>query len=325
MIALDVLHQISAASSRVAQEKIILDAYGANCFEFFEAAKLAADPFISFGVKKVAEILEDDGAAGTFTFAAFRTLCNRLQARTLSGDAARLAIRAAAEHCHVGTWNELYRRVLLKDLGIDVSIINQMLARLGSDVDSFQIPIFRCQIPSVTNKPPPGGLRLLDVKLDGTRLLAVLGASVGLYTANGALSSCHDLETALHPLATRLPAPIVLDGVRIANGQFVVFDLIPLCDFRNRLCLRRQCDRRTMLEHLARSGAFSDTQLVRVLPQIEVDVRTDAGRNAFAEFNQHAISHGHTAIVIKKPEASYVGKRTTAWLIRKAESAVTNT
>lgn len=313
MLPLDVIEQISTASSRIAKERIIIDAYANNCFEFFEAVRLAADPFITFGVKKVAKIMEDDGAVGTFTFADFRALCDRLYARTLTGEAARIALHEAAERCNVPTWNLLYRRVLLKDLSIDQEIFDHVLTRLGADALRYRIPVFRCQMATSSAKPQ-SGQRLLDVKLDGTRVLAVLGASVGLYTMDGAIMPCPELEQALHSLASHTPAPIVLDGVKIQTGEYVLFDLIPLADFRDRCCVKPQRDRRTMLELLQRSGVFAETRLVRVLPQVEVDFQTSEGQSAFIEFGRQAIEHGHSAIVIKKPDAPYVGKRTTAWI-----------
>ena len=144
------------------------------------------------------------------------------------------------------------------------------------------------------------------------------------YTASGEIFETPALEQALQALALRIPAPIVLDGVLTDNG-YIVFDLIPLADFRLGVSSKTQRVRRQMLEMLQRSGAFNETRLVRVLPQIEVNYETDEGRTSFFEFNRQALHHGYTEIVIKKPEAIYSGKRTAAWLIRKAEYTATNT
>jgi hypothetical protein len=318
--ALDVIKRLSEAESDASREKIILEAYSQNCLEFFEATALAADPFATFGIKKVAEIIEDDGEVGTFSFTDFRNLCGALQARTLAGESARLAIRNAAERCHAETWNQLYRRVLLKDPAISPTVINTLLDRLGSDTEKFRIPIFRCQMATRTRKAPPAGLRLIDHRLRGTRLFAVLNRTVTLYEASGVVIDIPALEHALQPLALRVPAPIVLDGVQTETGAYVVFDLIPLADFRSGTSSKTQRARRTLLETLLRSGAFSETRLVRVLSQIEIDCHTAEGRKSFFEFNEQALQYGYTEIVIKKPEAPYFGKRTTAWLIRKADT-----
>ena len=324
MIALDVVKRLSATDSDVAKEQIVLDAYSQKCFEFFEATALAADPFVTFGVKKVAEILEDDGATGSFSFADFKILCAALQNRTLTGDAARLAIRDAAERCHEQTWNLLYRRVLLKHPVIDVKFLNHLIDRLGSDAARFRIPVFRCQTATRTTKAPPSGLRLIDIRLRGTRLFAALSRTVTFYTANGETMEDTALAHALQPLAARVPAPIVCDGVLTADG-YMLFDLIPLADFQVGTSSKTQRVRRQMLETLQRSGAFGENRLVRVLSQIVIDYDTDEGKKLFFEFNKQAMQYGYTEIVIKKPDALYSGKRTAAWLIRKAEDGATNT
>ena len=318
------LLDLAATASPAEQETILLGAYAANCFEFFEAVKLAADPFIVFGVTKVAEILDGDDADGTFAFADFRRLCELLSSGALTDEAARLAIRRAAEFCHVPTWNLLYRRVLLKNLAVDTAVVGRVFAQLKSVPKRFLIPRFHCQMATATKKLP-SGIRLLDVQLTGTRLLAVLGSRVSLFTADGVLYPCADLEQVLRPLASHLPAPLVLDGVQVGTGDYVLFDLIPFNEFRDRLCRKKQRERRFALESLQRTGAFGETRRVRVLPQVEIDFRTADGQTAFGDFNRRAIEHGYSAIVLKNPEANYVCKRTTAWMIRKSQIIAMNT
>ncbi len=62
---------------------------------------------------------------------------------------------------------------------------------------------------------------------------------------------------------------------------------------------------------------------VFVLPQIEVDLDCPAGQSAFADFNRQAILDGCEGIMLKDPDAPYVGKRTAAWLKRKPIMEVT--
>jgi hypothetical protein len=315
MQAFDVIEQLAIAPSRNRREQIILDAYSANCSDFFEAAQLAADPFINFGVTKVAEIIEDDGAVGNLTFADFRRLANRLRVQTLSGDAVRLAIREAAERCHTQTWNLLYRRILLKDLRVvDTTLLNRVLKRLGPLGEQFCIPEFRCQTAMASRSKPVKGQYLVDTKLSGNRLLAVLDKIPMLHKTSGAAErTCPALVQALQPLAARLPKPIVLDGVLASTGEYVVFDMIPLSDFRARLSTKTQLQRRVMLELLQTSGALSGVG-VRVLPQIKVDFDTVEGNRAFAEFGQQALEQGHHAVVLKRADAPYQGKQNRAWM-----------
>ena len=62
MQPLFVMQRLAATQSRTDKEQIIFDALMNDCEQFFIGARLATDPLITFGVKKVAEILEDDGA-----------------------------------------------------------------------------------------------------------------------------------------------------------------------------------------------------------------------------------------------------------------------
>jgi DNA ligase-1 len=317
MQAFEVIEQLTAATSRARREQIILDAYTVNCTEFFEAVRLAADPFISFGVKKVAEIIEDDGACGTLTFADFRRLCDQLRTQTLKGDAARILIRDAAQRCHARTWNGLYRRILLKDLRVvETSLINRVLKRLGPIATKLSVPIFRCQTATTSLSKPLSGQYLVDIKLSGMRLFAVLDKIVQFHDAHGVaeLGQTYPiLMQALQPLAAKLPSPIVLDGVFTKTGDYVVFDMIPYSDFRARASAKTQLQRRVMLELLQTAGVFSGTR-VRVLPQIKINFATDEGKQAFAEFGQQAIEQGHHALMVKRLDAPYQGKQNRAWM-----------
>lgn len=326
MQSIFVVQNLLAAPTRAAKERIILDAYATNCFEFFEARRIADDPFIHFGLDRVAEILEDDGDIGTFSFVDFRALCDRLSSGRLSEEATREAIHKAAERCHAPTWNLIYRRVLLKDFkAAPMSIVDPVLKRLGVSAARYRTPVFQCQTAVAGLSKMPTGARLVDVKLTGMRVLTLLDGTVSVRTGDGKLIDdnrklAHDLRA----LAVRLPTSMVLDGVLTGMGDYYVFDLIPLGDFHDRLCAKPQSERRVTLERLQASGGFSDARQVKVLPQIEIDFATDEGRLAVAEFSERALDDGYTALVIKKPDAHYVGKRSSAWAVKKIEARRNN-
>ncbi len=115
MSAVDVLRRLSATTSRTEKEAIIEEAFRSVEREFFIGAQLAYDVLVTFGVQKVPEILEDDGAPGTFTCSNFLALAEKLRRRQLTGHAARDALMDAADRSHTDTWNVFYRNVLLKD------------------------------------------------------------------------------------------------------------------------------------------------------------------------------------------------------------------
>ncbi|RYD42667.1 MAG: ATP-dependent DNA ligase, partial [Verrucomicrobiaceae bacterium] len=109
MKAADYIEQISATQSRIEKEQIIFGAFMQGHRDLFVGAKLAYDPLISFGVKKVALIdAPPDDDPGTFTFDDFLNLAAALRTRSLTGHAARDAINEAAASCHIATWNLFY-------------------------------------------------------------------------------------------------------------------------------------------------------------------------------------------------------------------------
>jgi hypothetical protein len=316
MRAIDVIQQLAVAPSRQRKEQILLDAYGQNCREFFILVRLAMDPFINFGIKKVAEILEDDGDPGSLTCESFLQLCNDLRTRKLSGDTARAAINQAAETCHAVTWNQLYRRVLLKDLRvIDQTVMNKVLKRLGSAAEAFQIPQFRCQMATRCLDRPQTGHYLIDVDIAGKRCITVLDKSAWSYDTKGMSYELPvELLQPLCLIAAHLTASIVLDGVITGSGEYLLFDIIQLEDFRAKSSNKTQQQRRRILEQLQTSGVFSASRLIRVVPQVEVDLDSKAGNQLFEEFVRQAIERGERALMLKKPDALYQAKQSRAWM-----------
>lgn len=350
------MQRLAATKSRTDKEQIIFDAFMRGCHQFFIGAKLAIDPLNSFGVKKVAEILEDDGAIGTFTFDDFRDLASRLQARSLIGHAARDAIHAAAESCDFAAWNQFYRRILLKDLnvGVDGTTINKVLMKLlpaYPDAEQYLIPVFKCQLAhdgeDKAHVKKLRGKKLLDTKLDGMRVLSVMDKDVGLatmFSRNGLpLDTFPEILTALTNILHQMPGSLVFDGELMSPRGFqhlmslvrrkephpdtaiiryALFDIIPLKDFKLSHCPKTQRERRAILELLQENGVFMEETNERrkklyVVPQIEVDLDTEAGQTAFRNFNRWALDEAFEGIMLKDPEAPYEGKRTAAWLKKK--------
>ena len=345
------MQRLAATTSRIDKEQIVMDAFMNQCHEFFVGAKLALDPLVSFGVAKVAEILEDDGDPGDLTFSEFLELANRLRTRALSGNGARDAIRDAAARCHAPTWNLFYRRVLLKDLkvGVETKTINKVLKKLAAYPEAREhiIPVFACQLAEdgedPKHKKKVKGRRLIDAKLDGVRTLAVLDKdtdSVKLFSRNGLqFGNFPELHEALHKLLPKLPGAFVLDGEMVspqgfqhlmkmvqrkeyhadmASIRYAVFDILPLGDFKMGECRKTQAERHALLEALHEAGLWSETAgKVYVIPQIEIDFDTDEGQAAFAEFSRRTLADGYEGIMIKDPEAPYLGKRSVAWLKSK--------
>lgn len=344
---LDLFRQLSATTKRSEKEQALFAAFMEGNREFFALARLAYDPLISFGVKKVAQIDEDDGEPGTLTFAEFVALAHRLRQRELTGHAARDAILDAAGRCHAPTWNEVYRRVLLRDLDIGVteSTVNKVLNKLvvaEPEARDYLIPVFGAQLAHDGNKPEHQkkikGEKYLDVKFDGVRLFTFLDKETGTitqYSREGAvLENFTAIRDSLRDLLDKLPGSVVLDGevigrnfqdlmtqvqrtknVDTQHARLALFDIIPLGDFLAGECTKTQRQRHAILCELETSGLRQSTGgLVFVVPKVLVDLDTDEGQAQLAQFNKEALEAGYEGVMVKDPDAPYKGNRNASWL-----------
>ena len=346
----DVIVALSEIDSRLAKEDIVKQAWDLNIREFFLGAQMAYDSLISYGVKKIPLIEEDDGSVPTFTWQDFVQLAHKLKTRQLTGHAARDAMIAAANACDMHSWNNFYRRVLLKDFkcGATDSTINKVLENIvaqakkdkgTTDANNYLIPVFECQLAKNGEDHPKKmvGDKLLDYKLDGCRLLTVVDVEtqeVTQYTRNGKINDrFSDIKTKLQSMLPMFKTSMVLDGevisknfqtlmtqvnrkenVDTSDAKLALFDIIPLGDFRNGVCNIKLLDRHELLMTLI-PGFETHTQgLVYVLPKLMVNLSTPEGQNTFKEFNREALDSGVEGIMIKDPKAPYECKRTFGWL-----------
>lgn len=340
------LRNLAATSSRLDKEQLILDAWMKGERDFFKGCQLAYDILISFGVAKVPEIAEDDGQTGTFQFSDLVNLAHQLQTRALTGNAARDAMREAALNSDFAEWNEFFRRVLMKDLraGISESTVNKILEKLGkSDPDALNyiVPVFSCQLAKdgndEANVKKVSGKKMLDVKLDGVRLLTIIdkaNRTVTQYTRNGKENNNFPhIRKALEPFIDIFPVSMVLDGEVIAKNfqelmtmvnrkekldsseaKLALFDILPLDDFKKGKCKMTQEDRHKVLASLMGDFQTHTKDSVYVIPKITVDLNTPEGQAAFKQFNKETVEAGYEGIMVKDPKAPYETKRTAAWL-----------
>lgn len=320
MQTIQILKALASTSSRNEKEQIVFKAFMEGERDFFIAARLALDPLTSFGVQKVAEIMEPDDTPNGLPFTDFLKLAHRLRRRELTGHAARDAIHAACERSDYETWNIFYRRILLKDfkVGVDSSTINKVLKKIVQahpEAKEFMIPIWSPQLATdgaddegVLLPKHRKGTKLLDVKFDGVRLVTILDkdqGSVVQYTREGRVNeNFPHIVAALEQFLPHLPGSIVLDGEITANSfqelmeqlntkesasastKLAVFDIIPLTDFKAGECTVGQKARHEMLVTLCTSDLFRKTvgDTIYALPKLEVDFDTEEGNAAFEEF-----------------------------------------
>lgn len=342
----DVIQALEQTNSRLEKERVLRDAWQAGITEFFQGAKWACDSLLTFGVKKV-PLLADADPAGfrpSFSWQNFQELVDKLAARELTGNAARDAISQAADGTQQHVWNNFYRRVLLKDLrcGVTETTINKVLKAQGALAQPYIIPVFSCQLAEdgVDHEHRITGVRMLDHKLDGVRLLSVLDVetqTVTQYTRNGKLNdNFPQICQWLSSLLPRLKHSVVLDGevvsanfqslmtqvnrksnVDTSDAHLALFDVVPLADFKKGRCEITQQDRHDIVVGL---GGFLEAQSqgkIYVIPKLTVDLDTPEGQDTYREFNREALDLGFEGIMIKDPFAAYTTKRGFAWLKKK--------
>lgn len=343
MAFVSILSRLSETTSRIEKESILSQAFIDEEFQLFEGLKLAYDPLITFGVAKVALIEEDDDFEGDFTFDDFKALANDLIARRLTGNAARDAIKDAASRASVKEWNLFYRRILLKDMaiGVEAKTINKVLKNFGKEAIDYIIPVFGCQLAQdgVKHEKKIKGKKLLDVKLDGVRLISVLDKesnSVTQFTRNGKVNeNFEEIRKSLENMLPYLAQSVVLDGEVVSSSfqelmtqlnrkdnidtsstRYALFDFVPLEDFEQGESPMSQSDRHAILSGLEYEGVLQKAtgSVVYVVPKLAVDLDTQEGQDAFKRFNREALEAGYEGVMVKDPDAPYVGKRSMAWL-----------
>jgi len=331
-----IIQELEADSSRLAKEAILKREAEANNEEFFEGCRLALDNLISFGVKKVPIYSGPDGQG--LPWAAFSQLANSLYRRELTGHDARDAIELAMGASTKDEWNGWYRRILIKDLrcGVSEKTINKVLK--GTNI--APVPVFEVMLAhdGANHEKKIKGLKLLEPKLDGVRVLTVINMenrTVTQYTRNGkVLENFTHITTAIQDNIDLIGRSMVLDGEMIStsfqalmkqvhrkdnvqadDAVLMLFDIIPLSEFQRGLSILGQRRRTNLLRGM--KAMFDKIGNIGIVPQLEVDLDSYVGELQFKQYNQEAIENGYEGIMIKEPNAPYECKRSVSWLKAK--------
>lgn len=344
-----IIRRLEEHASRLDKEAIIADAVNEDLPEFFEGLKMALDPLVTFGVKKVPIKKTDDTSQG-MSWSVFCTLANSLRDRELTGHAARDAIQLAMEVATQRQWNDWYRRILIKDLrcGVSEKTVNKVVTKLKRT--DLAIPIFSCMLAHDTanHENKMKGKKQLEFKLDGVRTLAVIhdteGKRIELLSRSG--KQFHNFDHVIENIRAVLkenpaPFPLVLDG-EIMSASFqalmkqlhrkdtaiatdavlYLFDTIPLADFMSKKYSKPQTDRSKITKAWVEQHQAT-LDHVRFLDSEVVDLDTDEGQARFKEFNRIAIENKFEGVMIKDIKAPYVCKRAHSWLKAKPYIEVT--
>ena len=340
----EIIKHLEADNSKLAKQAILLEAMQEGLDEFFEGITMALDPLVTFGVKKVPErsdVLTGQG----LNWVTFKALALELQTRQLTGHAARDAIEFAMSVATTEQWNGFYRRILIKDLRCGMS--EKTVNKVAKEFPQYAIPIFGCQLAhdSANHEKKMAGVKQIEVKLDGVRVLAVCRAGkVELFSRNGRqFHNFPHIVAEIEAVLAAKPAPYdcVLDGeVMSADFQDLMkqlqrkdgkkatdavlhlFDFIPLADFLKGTWDTPQTTRSNLVKYWVLEHE-SVLQHVTACEWEDVDLDSKVGEARFVELNKAAVDGGYEGVMIKDVDAPYNCKRSHAWLKAKPFIEVT--
>ena len=342
-VAADWIRDLESSDSRLHKERVIekallaskLGSANAQCFLF--NCYQAYNPYYTFHVKQVPESEGIEHAENPWSV--FWGLLEGLRTRSFSGHRARDAIVECMKQFDSVEWNNLCRRVLIKDLrcGISEKTLNKVLGRT-----EWRIPVFSCQLAQDSTDQPKKlkGIKRLECKLDGVRVLAVVnGMDVTLYSRNGKqfenfpqiAQAVQDNRTAFLHYGGGFGGRFVLDGEivgesfqklmkqahrksdAVTDGMvYHVFDIIPLDSFVEGHYNAQQHKRIEALEHTR--AKLPENCSIQIMNGLDVDLDTAEGHDIMQRYAEAAVAGGFEGIMIKSMDAPYLCKRTDYWM-----------
>jgi DNA ligase-1 len=268
----------------------------------------------------------------------FWALLEDLRTRGISGHRARDAIQECAEQFDSDEWNMLCRRVLIKDLrcGISEKTINKVVGKT-----EWKIPVFNVQLAQDSTDQPKKmkGIKRLEVKLDGVRVIAVVqGATCTLYSRNGKefenfpqVSEAIEANRKAFQYGRGTGGNFVLDGeivgesfqalmkqaqrksnAKTAGMVYHIFDIIPLDALKEGHCNIPQNKRIDWID--SAKAVLDQTDCLRIMPGMNVDLDTAEGHDVMQRFAQASVEQGYEGIMIKNLDAPYECKRSDFWM-----------
>ena len=336
------IRDLESSDSRIHKEKVIekalmaakLGSADAQCFLF--NCYQAYNPFYVFGIRQVPETTGLTGRGNPWT--QFWAMLEALRTRYITGNRAREAVEQMSQEFDSEEWNGLARRVLIKDLrcGISEKTINKVVGKT-----EYKIPIFSCQLAQDSTDQPKKlkGIKRLECKLDGVRVLAVVqGTDVTLYSRNGKqFENFPQIAQAIEDNSKAFLATHHHGGRFVLDGEIVgesfqklmkqahrksdavtdgmvyhVFDIIPLDSFVEGHYNAQQHKRIEMLE-CVRAKLPADGPL-QIMPGLDVDLDTAEGHDIMQRYAEAAVEGGFEGIMIKSLDAPYQCKRSDSWM-----------
>jgi DNA ligase-1 len=345
-LAADWIRDLESSDSRLHKESVIekalvaarLGSTNAQCFLY--NCYLAYNPFFVYNVRQVPETQDLESRPNPWV--QFWALLEALRTRSITGHRARDAIADLSLQFDSLEWNNLCRRVLIKDLrcGISDKTLNKVLKNTD-----WVIPVFTCQLAQDSTDQPKKlkGIKRLECKLDGVRVLAVIeDGDVTLYSRNGKVfENFPEIADAVRQHSTafvageggghRIHQRIVLDGEIVGESfqklmkqahrksnavttgmTYHIFDMLPLAAFQEGHFNAQQHKRIESLER-ARVKLPEDGPL-QIMNGLDVDLDTAEGHDIMQRYAEAAVEGGFEGIMIKSMDGPYLCKRTDSWM-----------
>ena len=331
--------EIASTDSKLDKQAIVEREATARNDDFFRGVRLAYDPMITFGVKKVEEKptkRASEPEPKGLTPSIFFELCRKLSMRELTGDAAQVAIGHARNQATEAEWNGWYRLVLIKDLkaGFSESTVNKVCEK---NFPRYAIPVFEVQLATdcAGDEALLVGKKQIDCKLDGMRCMSIVypNGTVNQYSRNGKeLVNFGTIKQQLAKNAKFFTEPMVIDSevmsasfqdlmkqakrktnVQANDSVLHMFDILTLTEFQAGV---------GNLPQKVRSQQLAQwyTPIQDSMPNVElvayetVDLDTAAGQKRLEEINKMALAGKYEGIMIKDPEAVYECRRSMNWM-----------
>jgi len=300
------------------------------------------NPYNTYGVKQIPDSVGITDAENPWQD--FAELLEALRKRKLTGHAARDAIQEMSERFDSEEWNLFLAPILRRDMrcGISSTTINKIVKNT-----EYEIPVFSCQLATNSEgRPEMKGIKRLEPKLDGVRVLMTVGfpdyggIQVTCYSRNGKIfENFHHIEEQIENYADHLRKAVggvknggfVLDGEVVGNSfqelmrqarrkedvqnedsVFHIFDVIPIEDFLRGHWNAQLSKRLAILEKM--QPTIDKMANVELLPHIQVDLDTEEGQTALQKYAQDMVDAGYEGIMIKDLDAPYECARSKSWL-----------
>jgi len=337
-----VITALEEHASRINKEQILEAEAATDNTELFTGMRMALDALVTFGIKQVPVKKSTDSQMSPtgLDWTAFEESVQKLINRHITGNAARDLVDQLMLCATEQQWNGWYRRILIKDLrcGVSEKTVNKVLK--GHSDKISPVPVFECQLAhdGANHEKKITGVRLLEPKLDGVRVITVINytnRTVTQFSRNGKLlENFSHITNAILDNIDLIGRSMVLDGemvsgsfqelmkqvhrkedVQAQDARLMLFDILPLSEFQSGKSSLGQRRRSNLLNSMKK--IFDQIGHIDIIPWQEVNLDEYVGQLVFKQFNEDAINEGYEGIMIKDPDALYECKRTVAWLKQK--------